>query len=51
MRATRGAGNPNLQVVITHAPMYVASIGPPLRLNGIYRTQFDPERLEASLVI
>ena len=40
MRATRGAGNPNLQVVIAHAS-YVCSqhsFGIPLRMYGMHRT-------------
>ena len=52
--ATRGARNPNLQVVITHA-WHVCnqhSFGLPLRTNGLDRTQFDHARLEIlSLVI
>ena len=38
MRATRGAGNPNLQVVIAHA-LYVCSQHTfPLRMYGMHRT-------------
>ena len=51
--ATRGARNPNLQVVITHA-LHVCSqhsFGLPLRMYGD-RTQFDQARLDVpSLVI
>ena len=54
LRATRGACNPNLQVVITHASHVCSqlSFGLPLRMNGIQRTQFDHARLDLlSLVI
>ena len=47
LRATRGARNPNLQVVITHA-WHVRSqheFELPLRINGMHRTQFDHARL------
>ena len=54
LRATRGARNPNLQVVITYAS-YVCSqrsFGLPLRMYGMHRTHFDHARLElVSLVI
>ena len=54
LRATRGGRNPNPQVVIMHAS-YVCSqhsIGLLLRMNGMYRTQFDHARLDLlSLVI
>ena len=50
LRATRGARNPNLQVVFTHAShasMYSQhSFGHPLRMNGMNRTQFDHARLD-----
>ena len=51
---TRRAPNPNLQVVITHALHVYSqhSFGLPLRMNGMYRTQFDHVRLDfLSLVI
>ena len=54
LQATRGARNPNLQVVITHAPHVCRqhSFGLPLRTNGMHRTHFDHARLEIlSLVI
>ena len=54
LRATRGARNPNLQVVITHASHVCSqhSFGLPLRMNGMHRTQFDHARLDLlSLVI
>ena len=43
LQATRGARNPNLQVVITHASHVCNqhSFGLPLRMNGMHRTQFD----------
>ena len=40
---TRGARNPSVQVVITHES-HVRSqhlVGVPLRMNGMYRTEFD----------
>ena len=51
---TRGARNPNLQVVITHASHVCSqhSFGLPLRTNGMHITQFDHARLDlVSLVI
>ena len=54
LRATRGARNPNVKVVITHASHVCSqlSFGPPLRMNGMHRTQFDHVRLDLlSLVI
>ena len=54
LRATRGARNPNLQVVITHASHVCSqhSFGLQLRMNGIHGTQFDHARLDLlSLVI
>ena len=44
--ATRGARNPNLQVVITHASHIFRQhlFGLPLRMNLIYTTQFDNGR-------
>ena len=43
MRATRGARNPNLQVVITHASHVCSqhSFGLPPRMNEMQNTQFD----------
>ena len=48
LRATRGACNPNLQVVITHASHVCSqhSFGLPLRMNGMYRTQFDHAHMD-----
>ena len=45
-RSTRGARNSKLQVVITHASRVCSqhSFVLPLRMNGIYRTQFDHAR-------
>ena len=54
LRATRGAHNPNLKVVITHASHLCSqhSFGLPLRMNGMQRMQFDDARLDLlSLVI
>ena len=49
LRATRGARNPNLQVVITHASHIVWTSQ---RMNEMHRTQFDHARLDLpSLVI
>ena len=42
LRATRGAHNPNLEVVITYA-LHLCSqhlFGLPLRMNGMHRMQF-----------
>jgi len=46
LQATRGARDPNLQVVITRASHVCNrhSFGLPLRMNGIHRTQFDHAR-------
>ena len=43
LRATRGARNPNLQVVITHASHVCSqhSFGLPLRMNGMHKMEFD----------
>ena len=43
LRATRGAHNPNLQVVIMHTSHLCRqhSFGLPLRMNGMHKTQFD----------
>ena len=48
LRATRGARNPHLHVVITHASLVCSqhSFGLPLRMHGMYRMQFDHERLD-----
>ena len=48
LRATRGARNPKLQVVITHASHVCShhSFGLQLRMNGTHRTQFDHARLD-----
>ena len=54
LRATRGARNPNLEVVITRASHVYSqhSFGLPLRMNGMHITQFDHARLDLlSLVI
>ena len=43
LRATRGARNPNIQVIITHA-WHVCrqhSFGLPPRMNGMHRKKFD----------
>ena len=43
LQATRGARNPNLQVIIMHA-LHACSqylFGLPQRMNGIHKTQFD----------
>ena len=51
LRATRGACNPNLQVVITHV-LHVRSqhsFGLPLRINGMHKTQFDLAHLGPSI--
>ena len=48
LRATRGARNPNLKVVIMHA-LHVCSqhsLGLLLRMNGMHKTQFDQGRFE-----
>ena len=46
LRATRGARNPNLQVVITHASHVCSqySFGLLLRMNRIHKTQFGHAR-------
>ena len=48
LRATRGDRNPNLQVVITHALHLRSqhSFELPLKMNQMYRTQFDHTRLD-----
>ena len=54
LRATRGACNPNLEIVISHASHVCSqhSFGLPLRMNGMQGTQFDHARLDPlSLVI
>ena len=42
-RVTREACDPNLQMVITHASHVCSKLSfrPPLRMNGMQRTQFD----------
>ena len=52
--ATRGAHNPNLQVVITYASHVCSqhTFRLPLRMNGMHRTQLDHVRLDLpSLII
>ena len=53
LRATRGALNPNVQVVITHASHVCSqlSFGLPLKMNGMHRTQFDDARLNLLLLV
>ena len=52
LRATRGACNPNLQVIITHVSTHALhlwsqhSFGLPLRMNGMHRTQFGHARFD-----
>ena len=48
LRTTRGAYNPNLQVVITHASHVCSqhSFGLPLKMNEMNRTQFDHAPLD-----
>ena len=48
LRVTRGAHSPNLQVVITHASNVYSQhlLGLPLRMNGMYRTQFEQARFD-----
>ena len=48
LRAIRGARNPNLQVLITHASHVCSqnSFGLPLRMNGMHKPQFDHARLD-----
>ena len=48
LRATRGARNPNLQVVITHASHVCSqhSFGLPRRMCGMHRMHFDHARLD-----
>ena len=50
---TRGARKPNLQGVITHASHLCSqrSFGLPLRMNGMYITQFDHARLDPLLLV
>ena len=49
----RGARNPNLQVVITHASQVCSqhSFGLPVRMNEMHRTQFDHARLDLLLFV
>ena len=52
--ATRGACNPNIQVVITHASHVCSkhSFGLPLRVNGMHSKRFDHSHLDLlSLII
>ena len=54
LQATRGAHNPNLQVVITHVSHVCSqhSFGLPLRMYGMHRTHFNHTRLDfLSLVV
>ena len=46
LRAMRGARNPNLQVVITHASHVCGqhSLELPLRMNGMHKTQLNVQR-------
>ena len=48
LRATRGARNPNVQVVTTHASPVCCqySFGLLLKMNGMQRTQLDHARLD-----
>ena len=48
LQATRGARNPNLQVVIMHASHVCSQhlFGLPLRMNGMHRTHFDQAHLD-----
>ena len=50
LRATKGARNPNLQVVITHASHVCSqqSFELPLKMNGMHRTQFGQARFGLS---
>ena len=47
--ATRGARNPNPQVVITHASHVCSEhlFGLPLRINGMHGTQFNHARFDS----
>ena len=46
--ATRGARNPNLQVVIRHASNLCSqhSFGFQVRMNGMHKTHFDYVRID-----
>ena len=48
LQAPLVAGNPNVQVVITHVSHVCGqhSFGLPLRMYGMYRTHFDPAPLD-----
>ena len=48
LRATRGARNPNLQVVIPHASHVCSQhlFGLPLKMNGMHKTQYDHARFD-----
>ena len=56
LQVTRGACNPNLQVVIAHAlhasHVYTQpSFGLPLTMDGMQRTQFDHVHLDLLAVV
>ena len=53
LQATRGARNPNLQVVITHASHVCSqhSFGLALRMYGMHKTQFDHARSDLLLLV
>ena len=53
LQVTRGARNPNLQVVIAHAShVYTQhSFGLPLTMDGMQRTQFDHVHLDLLAVV
>ena len=48
LRVTKGARNPHFQVVVAHVSLVCSqdSFGPPLRMYGRHRMQFDNERLD-----
>ena len=48
LRVTKGARNPHFQVVVAHASLVCSqdSFGPPLRMHGMHKTQFDNECLD-----
>ena len=48
LRVTKGARNPHFQVVVAHVSLVCSqdSFGPPLRMYGMHRMQFDNERLD-----
>ena len=51
--ATRGARDPNFQVVIMHASHVCSQhlFGLPVRMCGMHRTQFDHTRLDLPLLV